>query len=311
MVVPMFNEDAVVAKLFARLRPFLDGLDVSYVVVCVDDGSRDRTAELLLEALAEWPELRVVRLLRNAGHQAAISAGFDTARGDYVLSMDADLQDPPETIPKMLATARVTGADVVYGVRSDRSRDSRFKRTTSGLYYRLMRRVAGEQVPHDAGDFRLVSRRTVEAIARLPEHGRVHRLVIPWFGFPSAQVSYVREARAAGRTKYPLPKMVGLAFDSLVAFSAAPLRVATWAGFGGFVVALGALLWSLWGWFSGETVPGWTSIVATAGFIGAVQLVCLGLLGEYVSRIFTVVQRRPTYMVGYDSLRDADRRSRR
>lgn len=290
--------------LLERLRPVLDGLTTSYEVVCVDDGSRDKTAHLVLDAIDSWPELRLVRLLRNASHQAAITAGFDAARGDYVVTIDADLQDPPETIAEMLDVARSANVDVVYGVRRDRTKDSWFKRSTSALYYRLMRRVAGDQVPHNAGDFRLVSRRVVEAIGQLPQQGRVHRLVIPWFGFPSAEVTFVRDMRAAGTTKYPLSKMVALAFDSVAAFSAAPLRIATWAGFFGGVIGILAMAWSLFGWLTGMTVPGWASILAITGLIGAIQLICLGLLGEYVSRVFIATQRRPTYLVGYDSLNE-------
>lgn len=301
-VVPMYDEEAVIGPLFERLRPVLDGLDTPYELVCVDDGSTDRTAALLLAARESWPQLRVVRLVRNAGHQAALTAGFEAARGDLVVTLDADLQDPPEVIPEMVAAAE--SVDVVYGVRSDRSLDTWFKRVTSRVYYRTMRSVAGPQVPADAGDFRLVTRRVVDAMSHLPEPGRVHRLVIPWFGFPSAQVTYVRERRVAGTTKYPLSRMIALAVESVVAFSSAPLRVATWAGFLGVLIAIFALAWSLLGWLTGEAVPGWTSILATSGFIGAVQLICLGLLGEYVARIFTVIQRRPTFLVGYDSLRD-------
>lgn len=305
VVVPMFNEEQVLPLFLDRLRPVLDALGVSYEVVCVDDGGTDRTAGLVMNAQRRWPELRLVRLVRNAGHQAALSAGFVAARGSFVVTMDADLQDPPETIPAMLDTALARGLDVVYAVRTDRSSDSWFKRTTGGLYYRVMRRVAGEQVPHNAGDFRLVSRRVVEAIGQLPEHGRVHRLVIPWFGFPSAEVGFVREERAAGRGKYPLSKMLALAFDSVVSFSAAPLRIATLAGFVGMLLGGFAIVWSVYGWAAGTVVPGWTSILATTGIIGAIQLICLGLLGEYVARIFTATHRRPTYLVGYDSLRDA------
>jgi len=309
VVVPMYDEEQVVGLFLQRLRPVVDGLadehGLGYEVVCVDDGSRDRTADLLMAARREWPELRVVRLVRNAGHQAALTAGFDAARGGYVVTIDADLQDPPETISDMYQLARARHLDVVYAVRSDRRKDSPFKRVTSDVYYRVMRRVAGDQVPHNAGDFRLVSRRVVDAIGRLPEHGRVHRLVIPWFGFPSAEVPFVRESRAAGRSKYPLAKMVGLAFDSLVAFSAAPLRVATWAGLLGILLGAFALAWSLYGWASDHTVPGWTSILATTGIIGAIQLVCLGMLGEYVARIFTAIHRRPTFLVGYDSAFDS------
>ena len=302
VVVPMYNEELVAGLLFARLRPVLDGLGAHYELVCVDDGSRDATAAVLAGQADHWPELRIVRLVRNAGHQAALTAGFDVARGEYVVTLDADLQDPPELIPDLVGQARRDRLDVVYAVRGDRGQDSWFKRTTGDLYYRMMRRVAGDQVPHNAGDFRLVSRRVVEAIARLPEQGRVHRLVVPWLGFPSSEVTFVRERRAAGTTKYPFARMVALAFDSLVSFSAAPLRIATWAGLVGGLLGLGALFWSVYGWFTDEVVPGWTSILATAGLFGAIQLVCLGLLGEYVSRIFTVVQRRPTYLIGYDSL---------
>lgn len=302
VVVPMYNEELVLPLFLARLRPVLDGLGLSYEVACVDDGSRDQTASLVTEAMAGWPELRLIRLLRNSGHQAALTCGFSAARGDYVLTMDADLQDPPEVISRMVDTALSTDVDVVYGVRSDRSADSWFKRTTGELYYRLMRRLAGDQLPHNAGDFRLVSRKVVDAVSQLPESGRVHRLVIPWFGFRSAEVGFVRDRRAAGATKYPLSKMLVLAFDSVTAFSAAPLRIATAAGFVGGLAALLATVWSLYGWLVGMTVPGWTSVLAIAGLIGAIQLLCLGLLGEYVARVFVATQGRPTFLVGYDSL---------
>lgn len=302
VVVPMYNEELVIPLFLERLRPVLDGQGLTYEVACVDDGSRDRTAALVREAMGTWPELRLIRLMRNSGHQAALTCGFAAARGDYVVTIDADLQDPPEVIPRMIAVAESTKVDVVYGVRSDRTQDGWFKRTTGGLYYRLMRRLAGDQLPHNAGDFRLVSREVVEAVGRLPEHGRVHRLVIPWLGFPSAQVDFVRDRRAAGVTKYPLSKMLVLAFDSITAFSSAPLRMATAAGFLGGFAAILATIWSLYGSLAGITVPGWASILAVAGLIGAIQLICLGLLGEYVARVFVATQGRPAYLVGYDSL---------
>ena len=309
----MYNEEEVIPLFVERLRPVLDGLreghdPVGYEVVCVDDGSRDKTAQLLLDAATTWPELRLVRLLRNAGHQAALTAGYDTAEGDYVITIDADLQDPPETIAEMLAVATGAGGgepvDVVYGVRGDRSKDSFFKRHTAGFYYALMRRESGPQMPSNAGDYRLVSRRVVEALRALPDHSRVYRLVIPWFGFPSATVSFVRDERAAGESKYPIRKMVALAIDSISAFSALPLRFATWAGLVGTGVSMFAMLWSVYGLVSGKSVPGWTSILATVGLIGAIQLICLGLLGEYVARMYIASQNRPSYLVGYDSRRD-------
>jgi dolichol-phosphate mannosyltransferase len=304
VVVPMYGEEEVLPIFVERMRPVLNSLRISYEVVVVDDGSRDQTAALLTAAARDWPELRLVRLLRNSGHQAALSAGFRRARGEYVVTIDADMQDPPEVVAELLATARNADVDVVYGVRSDRSSDTWAKRTSARLYYRLMCRLVGQQIPFDAGDFRLVSRRVVDAVNALPEDGRVFRLVIPWLGFPSAEVRYVRAERAAGTTKYNLTKMLRLAFDSVTAFSAAPLRLATWLGLlGGLVSAVfvvGALVIKL----AGQSIPGWTSTILAVGVIGAIQLLCLGLLGEYVARLFQASQRRPQFLVGYDSLED-------
>lgn len=303
----MFNEEAVIPFFVERLRPVLDSLEssgvtVTYEVVCVDDGSRDRTGDLLIGVRASWPQVRVVRLLRNAGHQSALTAGLQCARGDFVITIDADLQDPPEAILEMFAVATAQDLDVVYAIRADRSSDSRLKRSTAVLYYRLMRRLSGPQLPDNAGDFRLLSRRVVDALSALPEHGRVYRLVIPWFGFPSGRVYYHRERRAAGKTKYSMHRMVSLGLDSVTAFSAAPLRLATIAGLTGMVISLAAMMWAVIGTFAGRTVPGWTSLVATMGLLGAIQLLCLGLLGEYVARLFLASQQRPTFLIGYDSL---------
>jgi polyisoprenyl-phosphate glycosyltransferase len=304
VVVPMYDEEDVLPIFVERMRPVLDSLRISYELVVVDDGSRDQTVALLTAAARDWHELRLVRLLRNSGHQAALSAGFRRARGEYVVTIDADLQDPPEVVAELLAKARDADVDVVYGVRSDRSSDTWAKRTSARLYYRLMCRLVGQQIPFDAGDFRLVSRRVVDAVNTLPDDGRVFRLVIPWLGFPSAEVRYVRAERAAGSTKYNLTKMLRLAFDSVTAFSAAPLRLATWLGLlGGLlssVFVIGALLVKL----SGQSIPGWTSTILAVSVIGAIQLLCLGLLGEYVARLFQASQRRPQFLVGYDSLED-------
>ena len=304
VVVPMFDEEAVVPLFTARLRPVLDGLGRTYEVLVVDDGSRDTTPALLEKARRDWPELRVVRLRANAGHQAALSAGLQRARGAWVATIDADLQDPPETLAAMLAEAENTGVDVVYGVRSDRSSDSSFKRFTAQMYYRMIRRLVGHHVPSDAGDFRLMSRATVNAVNRLPEQNRVLRLVVPALGFPSAQVPYVREERAAGTTKYPLSRMIRLTVDSLTGFSIAPLRLATWFGLGGALVTAILLAFAVVAFVSGHTVPGWTSTFVAVASVGAVQLLCLGLLGEYVGRMYTQLQGRPTYYVAYDSSDD-------
>ncbi|HTF06828.1 MAG TPA: glycosyltransferase family 2 protein, partial [Asanoa sp.] len=227
VVVPMFNEEGVLPLLAERLRAVLDGLAEPYEVVAVDDGSTDATPVALRGLSERWPQLRVIRLRRNSGHQAALIAGLMRARGGYVVSIDADLQDPPETIAEMLALARSENLDIVYGVRGDRSSDTPFKRLTAGAYYRLMRRLVGKQVPAQAGDFRLLSRVAVEALRDLPERSPVLRLVVPWLGFPSGEVRFLRAERAAGRTKYPFSRMLALAADSVTSFSAAPLRVAT------------------------------------------------------------------------------------
>jgi len=301
VVVPMYNEEAVIPIFVDRLRPVLDGLALPYEVVAVDDGSADKTATLLFEQAREWPELRLVKLRRNSGHQAALTAGLQRARGDWVVSIDADLQDPPETIVEMLRLAREQGLDVVYGVRSDRSTDTAFKRLTAGAYYRLMRRIVGGEMPSQAGDFRLLSREAVDVLTRLPERTPVYRLLVPSLGFASGTVAYARERRAAGETKYPVRKMVALAWDSAANFSAAPLRLATWLGVTAFVACLGLMVFGVVVWANGTVIPGWTSLFLAVLLLASVQLICLGLLGEYVSRIYRTVQNRPTFHIGFDS----------
>jgi dolichol-phosphate mannosyltransferase len=303
VVIPMYNEEAVLPLLVDRLRPVLDATEVSYEVVAVDDGSRDATPAILVGLRRVWPQLRVIRLRRNSGHQAALTAGLHRAFGEYVVSIDADLQDPPEVIPRMLDLARRDSLDIVYGVRNDRSTDTFFKRSTAGLYYRLMRKVVGDKIPHNAGDFRLLSRATVEALRDLPETTPVYRLLVPWIGFPSGEVTYVREERAAGSTKYPLSKMLRLAFDSIASFSAAPLRIATWLGGLGFLACALLMIVAVVTKLVGFVVPGWASIFVVTLFLGAVQLLCLGLLGEYVGRIYAAIQGRPAYFIGSDSAR--------
>lgn len=305
VVIPMYNEESVLPLLVKRLRPVLDGIGESYEVVAVDDGSTDDTAAVLHLLRRTWPQLRLVRLRRNSGHQAALTAGLHRATGRYVVSIDADLQDPPETIPEMLLAAQVNDLAIVYGVRSDRSTDTAFKRHTAGAYYRLMRRIVGKRVPAGAGDFRLLRRDAVDALTSLPEQKPVYRLLVPWLGFPSGEVAYTREKRAAGTTKYPLTKMIKLAVDSIVSFTAAPLRIAIWLGLAGVVACVAMTAATLAAYLGGNVVPGWTSLFLAVMFVSTVQLVCLGLLGEYVGRIFQATQQRPTFFIGYDSTEDA------
>jgi dolichol-phosphate mannosyltransferase len=295
VVVPCYDESEVLPLLEGRLRPVLDGLGVPYDVVMVDDGSRDGTGEALRKLATSWPQLRPVLLARNVGHQLALTAGLDRADGDYVVTMDADLQDPPELIPVMLERAVAEGVDVVYARRADRSSDSRFKRWSASAYYDLMRRSAGVELPDNVGDFRLLSRQVVLALRMLPERHRVYRLLIPWLGFPSAVVEHRREARAAGTTKYPLRKMLGLAWSGLSSFTTSPLQLATRVGASAAVLALVGAGYVIVSFLRGQTVPGWASVSVAVLFLAAVQLLCLGVLGAYVGRIYEEVRRRPLY----------------
>ncbi|HEX2774866.1 MAG TPA: glycosyltransferase family 2 protein [Micromonosporaceae bacterium] len=306
VVIPMFNEQESIPALIQRLRPVLDALDVDYEVVAVDDGSQDATMQLVVDHRRTWPQLRLIRLRRNSGHQAALTAGLQRARGRWMVSIDADLQDPPEAIAEMLRLAREEGVDVVYGVRSDRTADTVFKRHTAGLYYWLMGRVVGSDLPAQAGDFRLLSRRVIEVLRQLPERNPVYRLLVPSLGFPSGEVRYAREARVAGKTKYPLRRMVALAWDSTANFSAAPLRLATWLGMISFLGCLALMVFGVVGYAAGATIPGWTSLFIAVLLLSGVQLICLGLLGDYVGRIYATVQNRPTFQVAFDSADVAD-----
>ena len=304
VVVPMFDEEEALPLLVPRLRAVLDGLGCSYEVLAVDDGSRDLTPALLERERRLWPQLRVVRLRTNAGHQAALSAGLVRARGAYLVTIDADLQDPPEAIGAMLIRAREQRLDVVYGVRSDRSSDTVFKRGSAHLFYSLLKRASGTDAASHAGDFRLMSRATVDAVNQLPEHNRVLRLVVPALGFPSGEVTYVRGERSAGRSKYSLAKMLSLSLDAFSGFSTAPLRVATALGVGGALVAFLFAVYVVVNKIVGNPVAGWASTVVIVVTMGAIQLLCLGLLGEYVARMYLQMQGRPAYFVAYDSLTD-------
>jgi dolichol-phosphate mannosyltransferase len=298
----MYDEEEVLGELVTRLRPVLDGLATTYEVVAVDDGSADATPVLLQRHLRAWPGLRVLRLRANSGHQAALAAGLEAARGRYVVTLDADLQDPPEVISEMLAVARNRGVDVVYGVRDDRRSDSTFKRVTASMFYRAIRRMSDVEAEVGAGDFRLMSRATVDAVTALPGHDQVLRLVVPALRFPSASVTYARAPRAAGESKYGFLRMLRLSADSFAGFSLAPLRFATWLGLLGGVAAIGLLGYAIVGKVTGHTVPGWTSTVVIVSGVGAVQLLAVGILGEYVARMYRMMQGMPRYAVAYDSL---------
>lgn len=300
VVVPVFNEEENLPELYRRLTAVLGTAASSWEILFVDDGSRDRSWEII-RGLAEGdPHVRGLRFSRNFGHQMAFAAGLDHARGQAVVIMDADLQDPPELIPQLLAKHR-EGFEVVYAVRTARHGETFFKRLTAKLFYRLLARITSVHIPLDTGDFRLMGRRAVEAFRRLPERHRFTRGLVAWLGFPQTGVPYERAPRHAGTTKYPLRKMLRFAVDAITSFSHVPLQLATWLGFivSGFAFFYILVVIALK--FAGISWPGYTSIMAAILFLGGVQLVMVGLLGEYVGRIYDEVKHRPLYLVAEEA----------
>jgi len=297
LVLPIYNEEAVIPELDRRLREFLSTLEVTWEVVFVNDGSKDRSRELLKTMVESEPRYRLFSFSRNFGHQAAITAGVDYARGEAVVVMDADLQDPPEVVSQMLRLWQ-EGFDVVYGVRRARHREGLFKRMTAAIFYRLLRTIVGVAIPVDAGDFRLMSRRVVLTLRSLREASRFVRGMVAWVGFKQTAVHYERQGRFAGKTHYPMRKMIGFALDGIASFSSVPLRIATvlgvLAGGTGLIVAGWAVYVRL---FTSTAVPGWATIMIAVSLAGSVQLLIMGILGEYISRIYEEVKRRPLYVL--------------
>ena len=291
VVVPVFNEQAVLVAFHRRLSAVLLEAGFSYEVIYVDDGSTDRTQRILKSLQLSQPMTALVRLSRNFGKEAAMTAGLRLARGDAVIIIDADLQDPPELIPDMLQ-AWLSGNDVVNLRRRSREGESFWKRVTAGAFYRFIERISEIPITREVGDFRLFSRRAVEALNQMPERGRFMKGMFAWIGFPQTTIEYDREARAAGEAKQGFLKLVGLALDGITAFSAVPLRMATWLGIAAagsaFVYAIYFLLKVL---VRGDPVQGFPTLIISMLFLGGLQLLCMGVLGEYVARIFTETKR--------------------
>ncbi|HYP52442.1 MAG TPA: glycosyltransferase family 2 protein [Pyrinomonadaceae bacterium] len=316
VVVPCYNEEGVIRETHRRLTAVLEGVcgPEGFEIVYVDDGSRDGTARVLRELQNEDGRARVVLLSRNFGHQLATTAGLEHASGAAVVIIDADLQDPPEVIAEMYARWR-EGADVAYGVRTDREGETRFKLWTAKLFYRLMNRLSGIEMPVDTGDFRLMDRKAVGALLAMPERDRFLRGMVSWVGFRQVPVGYRRAPRFAGESKYPLLKMLRFAADGVLSFSFAPLRLATWTGFFALAVAFAGILYAVvLRLFFDPTqwVRGWASIFVAVLFLGGVQLVSLGIIGEYIGRIYGEVKHRPLYFVrerlGFEETTDDERK---
>ena len=297
IVVPLLDEEQVLPALVERLTSVLDGLDGPWEIVLVDDGSRDGTYGLAVELHTRDERVKVVRLSRNFGHQLALSAGLDVAAGEAVITMDGDLQHPPEVIPELVA-AWQAGNDIVYGVMEERHGETWFKALTAGAFYRVLGRMSDIDVPQAAGDFRLVDRRALAAFRAMRESNRYLRGMFSWIGFQQAGIPYSSPPRAAGRSKYTPRKMMRLATDAIIGFSDRPLRQALNVGFvvSALSIAFGlsAVVVKLAGGFS---VPGWASLMVLFGVVGGIQLIVLGVIGEYVGRIYDEVKHRPLYLV--------------
>ncbi|HEY9081137.1 glycosyltransferase family 2 protein [Magnetovibrio sp.] len=297
VVIPMRNEGPMVGALFARLIAVLNATGKAYEIVCVNDGSDDDTQARLLAQQQQFPSVRILELSRGFGKEAALTAGIDHACGSAVVVMDADLQDPPELIPDLIAKWQ-DGYEVVYGARRSRDHDSWLKRTTAKAFYALFNKLSDTKLPPDAGDFRLMDRAVVEALTTLPEHSRFMKGIFAWVGFKQIGVPYDRPERQAGESQWPYFKLFRFALDGLFSFSTVPLRLWTWIGIATALIALSyALFLVVRVWVYGIDVPGYASLMVAILFFGGVQLISVGVLGEYIGRIFRETKGRPLYIV--------------
>lgn len=298
IVIPCYNEAECLHVLHARASAAArSAVGESYELILVNDGSSDLTWEIMNELASTDPHLVAINLSRNHGHQLALTAGLDLSCGSEILIIDADLQDPPELLTEMRAQMKLEQADVVYAVRSSRKGESIFKKSTASVFYRLLDRLTDTKIPIDTGDFRLMSRRALDAFLVMPEQARFIRGMVAWIGFRQVPLVYERDERFAGETHYPLSKMIRLAFDAVTGFSVAPLRMAS--HFGLWLTAASVLLifYIIATWLAGYTVQGWASTIVIVVFLGAVQMFVLGMIGEYLGRLYLEAKSRPLYLV--------------
>jgi dolichol-phosphate mannosyltransferase len=296
VVAPCYNEEGVLPEFLSRVAAVLDRLGGTAEIVVVDDGSRDGTWETMTKAAARDPRIVAVRLMRNHGHQLALTAGLSVCRGERVLIIDADLQDPPELLPDMMALMD-EGADVVYGQRRAREGESLFKRATAAAFYRLIGRMTDVEIPLDAGDFRLVTRRVLDLMLAMPERHRFIRGMVAWIGGRQVAIPYDRKARVAGESKYPLGKMIRFAADAITAFSVVPLMASMTIGWIMAAVGFAFFVYSIVGWLLGLNLPGWTSLMAAIGLLGGMQFLMLGIIGAYLGRLYDQSKGRPLFMI--------------
>lgn len=298
VVVPVYNEGLVIREMYQRLASVLQANLIDYEIVMVNDGSHDDTLQIAKELCEKDKQIKLISFSRNFGHQAAITAGIDRASGQIVVIIDADLQDPPEVIIEMINKWR-EGYQIVYGVRKERKGESWFKILTAAIFYRILKLMTPINIPVDAGDFRLMDRKVVEQLRQMRERSRFIRGMVSWVGFKQGEVEYIREKRLRGETKYPFKKMLKFAVDGILSFSQIPLKFSSAFGFFCSALSFGFMLYGiLLKFLSPEaTVHGWTSIFVVSLFLGGVQLMSIGILGEYLGRIYEEVKGRPLYII--------------
>ncbi|MEI6221553.1 MAG: glycosyltransferase family 2 protein [bacterium] len=298
VIIPIYNEEGNIDALYKRLTASIHKAAETYELIFVNDGSKDNSLPLL-KALVEKDKthVKVIGFSRNFGHQNAVSAGLDCCSGDAAVIIDADLQDPPEIIPELI-TKWKEGYDVVYAIREQRKGESLFKKFTAWFFYRFLRKITKINIPVDTGDFRLIDRKVIDTLTSMPERNRFLRGLVSWVGFKQTGVSYQRDARHTGTTNYPLKKMVRFALNGITSFSYLPLQLATYLGFFVSVTAFLVILFFLFlRLFTEISVPGFTSLMITVLFLGGIQLITLGIMGEYIGRIYDEVKQRPLYIV--------------
>ncbi|MCX7811142.1 MAG: glycosyltransferase family 2 protein [Leptospiraceae bacterium] len=299
VIVPCFNEEEVIEETYKRLTNVLKENHINYEILFINDGSIDKTLEILTNIAKNDPKIKIISFSRNFGHQSAVSAGIHHCKGDYAVIIDADLQDPPEVIPELLSLAKKEQANVVYGVRKKRKGETFFKRFTAWAFYKIINLLSDVPLPENTGDFRLIDKKVIDAFNQLPEKNKYIRGLISWIGFKQIPYYYVREPRFAGETKYPLSKMIKFATTALLYFTRKPLKLATTMGFMSIVVGLLLTIYVFLSLFlkPQQTVSGWASTIIIIIFFGGVQLLTIGVMGEYIGSIFDEIKNRPMYII--------------